>query len=29
VLVAEHTAGRHGGAALDARMPQSYRETLY
>lgn len=28
-LVAEHTAGRHGGAALDARMPQSYRETLY
>jgi PPOX class probable FMN-dependent enzyme len=29
VLVAEHTAGRHGGPALDAGMPQKYRETLY
>jgi PPOX class probable FMN-dependent enzyme len=28
-LVAEHTAGRHGGAALDARLPDSYRTTLY
>jgi PPOX class probable FMN-dependent enzyme len=28
-LVAEHTAGRHGGAALDARLPESYRTTLY
>jgi len=29
VLVAEHTAGRHGGATLDAALPQRYRETLY
>jgi PPOX class probable FMN-dependent enzyme len=29
VLVAEHTAGRHGGAAFDAALPQRYRETLY
>jgi PPOX class probable FMN-dependent enzyme len=28
-LVAEHTAGRHGGEALDARLPESYRTTLY
>ena len=28
-LVAEHTAGRHGGDALDARIPDSYRTTLY
>jgi PPOX class probable FMN-dependent enzyme len=28
-LVAEHTAGRADGAALDARLPQAYRETLY
>ena len=28
-LVAEHTAGRHGGDALDARIPESYRTTLY
>lgn len=28
-LVAEHTAGRHGGATLDAALPQRYRETLY
>jgi hypothetical protein len=28
-LVAEHTAGRAGGAALDARLPDAYRETLY
>jgi uncharacterized protein len=28
-LVAEHTAGRSGGAALDARMPAAYRDTLY
>jgi hypothetical protein len=28
-LVAEHTAGRADGAALDARMPANYRETLY
>ncbi|MFM2148479.1 MAG: hypothetical protein RLZZ187_785 [Pseudomonadota bacterium] len=28
-LVAEHTAGRHGGEALDARLPDSYRTTLY
>ncbi len=28
-LVAEHTAGRHGGEALDARIPESYRTTLY
>lgn len=27
-LVAEHTAGRADGAALDARLPQSERETL-
>lgn len=29
VLVADHTAGRHGGAALDARIPAAYRDTLY
>jgi len=28
-LVAEHTAGRADGAALDARLPDAYRETLY
>lgn len=28
-LVAEHTAGRHGGEALDARIPEAYRTTLY
>lgn len=28
-LVAEHTAGRYGGEALDARLPESYRTTLY
>lgn len=28
-LVAEHTAGRADGAALDARLPAAYRETLY
>ncbi len=28
-LIAEHTAGRSGGEALDARMPEVYRSTLY
>lgn len=28
-LLAEHTAGAHGGAALDGRMPEAYRQTLY
>lgn len=28
-LIAEHTAQRHGGDALDARMPEVYRQTLY
>ena len=28
-LIAEHTAGRADGAALDARMPEVYRTTLY
>ncbi|WP_237217332.1 MSMEG_1061 family FMN-dependent PPOX-type flavoprotein [Falsiroseomonas oryziterrae] len=28
-LVAEHTAGRHDGAALDARVAETYRTTLY
>ncbi len=28
-LIAEHSAGAHGGAALDAQMPAIYRERLY
>jgi hypothetical protein len=28
-LVAEHSAGRANGAALDARLPETYAKTLY
>jgi hypothetical protein len=28
-LVAEHTANRTDGAALDAQLPENYRQTLY